>query len=105
MKVRTRIKQDFEKAFEKVDRIMTPNLPHSGFQARREGRRPLAMYLSDVYTTSPALAGIPAISIPCGESSFGLPIGLQIIGRAFDEQTLLNFAYILERKLATRRKL
>lgn len=104
MKVRTRIKEDFDKAFEKVDCIITPTSPTPAFKIGEKIDEPLSMYLSDIYTTSPALAGIPAISIPCGESSSGLPIGLQIIGKPFDEQTILNLAYTVEKRLATRSK-
>lgn len=94
-KVRTLIKQDFDRAFQDVDVIVGPTSPCVAFKIGERVDDPLQMYLADVFTLSQALAGIPAISIPCGFSE-GLPVGLQIIARAFDEATLLRVAYAYE---------
>jgi aspartyl-tRNA(Asn)/glutamyl-tRNA(Gln) amidotransferase subunit A len=88
-KVRTLIKQDFEKALEKCDVIFTPTTPAPAFKLGEKANDPISMYLSDIYTVSVNLAGLPAISIPCGFTN-GLPAGLQLIGRAFDESTLIR---------------
>ncbi|MBI4688513.1 MAG: Asp-tRNA(Asn)/Glu-tRNA(Gln) amidotransferase subunit GatA [Nitrospirae bacterium] len=94
--VRTLIKQDFDKAFEAVDVIVTPTSPTAAFKAGERAKDPLQMYLSDIFTISVNLAGVPAISIPCGFTSNNLPIGLQIIGRHFDEESVLKTAYAYE---------
>ncbi|WP_439950932.1 Asp-tRNA(Asn)/Glu-tRNA(Gln) amidotransferase subunit GatA [Thermodesulfovibrio aggregans] len=96
LQVRTLIKQDFEKAFEKVDFIVTPTAPTPAFKIGEKIDDPLQMYLSDIFTISVNLAGLPAISIPCGFSIDGLPIGLQIIGKPFDEAGILQLAYAYE---------
>lgn len=96
LQVRTLIKRDFEKAFENVDFIITPTAPSPAFKIGEKVDDPLQMYLSDIFTISVNLAGVPAISIPCGFSSQGLPIGLQIIGKPFDEAGLLQLAYAYE---------
>lgn len=96
LQVRTLIKRDFEKAFENVDFIVTPTAPSPAFKIGEKVDDPLQMYLSDIFTISVNLAGVPAISIPCGFSSQGLPIGLQIIGKPFDEAGLLQLAYAYE---------
>ncbi|MEF9437958.1 MAG: Asp-tRNA(Asn)/Glu-tRNA(Gln) amidotransferase subunit GatA [Candidatus Mariimomonas ferrooxydans] len=93
---RTLIKQDFEKAFETVDVIVTPTSPTPAFKAGEKKDDPLKMYLSDIFTLSVNLAGVPGISVPCGFTSNGLPIGLQIIGRHFDEQSILKVAFAYE---------
>jgi len=93
---RTLIKQDFEKAFNQVDVIVTPTAPTAAFKAGEKSSDPLQMYLSDIFTISVNLAGIPGISIPCGFTSNNLPIGLQIIGRHFDEETILKVSYAYE---------
>jgi aspartyl-tRNA(Asn)/glutamyl-tRNA(Gln) amidotransferase subunit A len=98
-KVRTIMREDFNKAFEKVDVIITPTSPTTAFKIGEKIDDPLTMYLSDVYTVSANLAGIPAISVPCGHDSKGLPIGLQIIGRPLEEELILRIAYALERSL------
>ena len=95
-KVRTIIKEDFDKAFEKVDVIITPTSPTTAFKIGEKIDDPLTMYLSDIYTTSANLTGIPAISIPCGKDSKGLPIGLQIMGKPLSEGLILKVAYALE---------
>ncbi len=94
--VRTLIKKDFEDAFKKVDVIITPTTPTVAFKIGEKIDDPLKMYLNDIYTISVNLAGIPAISVPCGFSPDGLPIGFQIIGRAFDEETILRVAHRYE---------
>lgn len=95
-KVRRLIKNDFIKAFDTVDVIMTPSTPTTAFRLGEKTKDPLEMYLSDMYTTSSNLAGNPAISIPVGFDEEKLPIGIQLIGRDFDEKTILGLAdYIL----------
>jgi len=95
-KVRRLIQDDFSNAFKKVDVLITPTSPSTAFKAGEKSDDPLQMYLSDVYTTSANLAGIPGISIPCGSDKQGLPIGLQILGKPFDETTVLKVADFLE---------
>jgi len=96
LKVRTVVREDFERAFRAVDLILTPTSPTAAFKKGEKLLDPLEMYLSDVFTVSASLAGIPAISIPCGLSSQGLPIGLQLLGKALDEETVLRAAYSYE---------
>ena len=95
-KVRTLIRADFEKAFENVDAIITPTSPTTAFKIGEKTDNPLAMYLSDICTINVNLAGIPAISLPCGWTSEGLPVGVQFIGRAFGESDLLSTAHAFE---------
>ena len=95
-KVRTLLKQDFHNAFEKCDAIITPTAPTTAFKIGEKSDDPLAMYLSDVYTASANLAGIPGISVPCGLSSRNLPIGLQLVGKSWSEDVLLNLANVYE---------
>jgi aspartyl-tRNA(Asn)/glutamyl-tRNA(Gln) amidotransferase subunit A len=95
-KVRRRILGDFEKAFEQVDAILTPTSPTPAFKRGERSDDPLAMYLSDVYTISVNLAGLPAISIPSGFTESGLPIGLQVIGKAFGEADMFAIANAFE---------
>ncbi len=96
-KVRTLIKGDFESAFENCDVIITPVSPTPAFRIGEKIDDPLLMYLSDIYTISANLAGIPGVSVPCGKSSDGLPIGLQVLGKPFDESTVLGTAAAVER--------
>ncbi|TET81162.1 Asp-tRNA(Asn)/Glu-tRNA(Gln) amidotransferase subunit GatA [candidate division TA06 bacterium] len=96
LKVRTLIKSDFDKALESVDCLVTPTSPTVSFKIGEKIDDPLSMYLSDVYTVSVSLAGLPAVSMPCGFSASGLPIGMQIIGKAFDESTILRVAKAFE---------
>lgn len=98
-KVRTVIKNDFDQAFRKVDVLITPTSPFTAFELGEKIDDPLTMYLSDIYTTSANLAGIPAISVPCGKDSQDLPIGLQIMGPQLSENLLLRVAYTLEKNL------
>jgi aspartyl-tRNA(Asn)/glutamyl-tRNA(Gln) amidotransferase subunit A len=94
--VRTLVKQDFDKAFEGVDVILTPTSPTPAFKIGEKTSDPLQMYLMDVFTIPVNMAGIPGISIPCGHSREGLPIGLQLLGKHFDEETLIRCAYTFE---------
>jgi len=96
LKVRTLIKRDFEKAWEKVDLIATPVAPTPAFRIGEKTTDPITMYLSDIYTISLNLAGLCGISIPCGFTSAGLPVGLQLIADIFKEDTLLTAAYAYE---------
>src|SRR5450631_2261391 len=96
-KVRTLLTRDFEDAFKQVDAIVTPTSPTAAFKLGEKVDDPLAMYLADIYTVTADLAGIPGISIPCGESREKLPIGLQILGRHFDESTILRVAQASEK--------
>ena len=95
-RVRTLLARDFEEAFKKVDAIVTPTSPTAAFRLGEKTEDPLAMYLADVYTVTADLVGIPGISIPCGETHEKLPIGLQILGRHFDESTILRLAHAQE---------
>ena len=105
-KVRTKVAQDFAVAFEAVDVIATPTAPGVAFELGEKTSDPWAMYLSDYFTVPMSLAGIPAISIPCGLSAesdgvgrAGLPVGLQLAGPAFSENRLLDTAYALEQAI------
>ncbi|HEX2641280.1 MAG TPA: amidase family protein, partial [Pyrinomonadaceae bacterium] len=91
-RVRALVKQDYVKAFRACDAILTPTSPSVAFKLGAKTDDPLAMYLNDIYTVSANLAGVPGISVPCGLSSEGLPIGLQLIGTFWSEGLLLNFA-------------
>ena len=91
-KVRRLIKEDFENAFKKVDVILTPTSPFTAFKIGEKTSNPLEMYLSDIYTTSANLAGIPGLSIPVGKDSEGLPIGMQLLANQFNEEILLQTA-------------
>jgi len=97
-KVRALIKKDFDNAFEKVDAIVGPTSPTTAFKIGERSSDPLSMYLSDIYTVPVNLAGLPAISVPCGNGNkTNMPVGFQIIGRPFDEATILRLAYHLEK--------
>jgi aspartyl-tRNA(Asn)/glutamyl-tRNA(Gln) amidotransferase subunit A len=96
--VRTLIQGDFDRAFEEYDALLTPTSPTPAFMIGEKVKDPLQMYLSDVFTIPVNLAGLPGISIPCGFSSGGLPIGLQIIGKHFDEERILRVAYTYEQR-------
>lgn len=95
-KVRTLISNDFKEAFEQCDVIVTPTVPSPAFKAGEKTTDPLQMYLSDIFTISCNLAGLPGISLPCGFSDRGLPIGLQVMGNHFDEATVLKTAHAYE---------
>ena len=97
--MRTLIRRDFEEAFKKVDAIATPTAPTPAFKLGEKLDDPLSMYLSDIFTVTINLAGLPGISIPCGLTSERLPIGLQILGQGFQEETILRVAAALEASL------
>ena len=99
-KVRRLIKQDFDEAFAKVDAIATPVAPTTAFRLGEKTSDPLQMYLSDVFTVSANLAGIPAISVPAGKDSSSLPIGLQLMGRQFKEEQILTLANLIEQSIS-----
>jgi aspartyl-tRNA(Asn)/glutamyl-tRNA(Gln) amidotransferase subunit A len=96
-KVRRLILQDFEKAYEKCDFLLTPTAPSAAFAIGENEDDPIKMYLNDVFTVPASLAGLPGISVPAGLSSDGLPLGLQILGRAWDEETVFRAAGTIER--------
>jgi len=100
-KVRTLIARDFLEAFKEVDAIITPTTPTPAFKLGEKSDDPLAMYLADIFTVTASLAGIPGISIPCGNSKGGLPIGMQILGRHFEEGTILRLAHAFEHSRAS----
>ncbi len=95
-KVRTLIKKDFEEAFEKVDAIVAPTTPEVAFKIGEKTQDPIKMYLSDVLTIPCNIAGLPGISVPCGFSKDGLPIGIQVLGKPFDEETVIHVAHAYE---------
>jgi aspartyl-tRNA(Asn)/glutamyl-tRNA(Gln) amidotransferase subunit A len=95
-RVRALVTRDYVKAFEGVDCILTPTAPSAAFAIGEKSEDPIQMYLNDVFTVPANLAGLPAVSVPAGLSADGLPLGLQIIGRAFDEETVLRVAAVLE---------
>lgn len=99
-KVRTLISRDFAQAFEKVDVILAPTTPTAAFALGNKSDDPLAMYLNDVFSVPASLAGLPAMSVPAGLDRNGLPLGLQVIGRAFDEQGVLNAGLAIEARAA-----
>jgi len=98
-KVRNLIKNDFDEVYKKVDAILTPSTPSSAFKIGEKTNDPVSMYLNDIFTVPINLAGLPAISIPAGTDSKGYPLGLQIIGKAFDEQNIFNIAYTMEKQI------
>jgi len=97
LKVRTLMLKDFQKAFESVDVILTPTSPTVAFRIGEKTNDPLAMYLSDIFTITQPLAGVPAISVPCGKNSENLPVGMQLIANHFQESLLLNVAHHFEK--------
>ncbi len=96
-RVRTLIRRDFERAFETCDLIATPTTPETAFTLGAKSDDPLSMYLSDVYTVSANLAGLPGLSLPCGFSD-GMPVGLQLLGKPLDEATILRVGDAFERQ-------
>ena len=98
-KIRQLIKKDFDEVYNKVDAILTPSTPSSAFKIGEKTDDPVSMYLNDIFTVPVNLAGLPGISIPAGHDTNGYPLGLQIIGKAFDEQNILNIAYAMEEKI------
>lgn len=95
-RVQTLLRQDFQSAFDKVDVILTPTAAEPAFKIGEKTSDPIKMYLSDIFTNPTNLAGLPGISLPCGYTNSGLPIGLQFIGKPFDEQCVLNAAFAYE---------
>ena len=104
-KVRKLIKNDFDEVYKKVDAILTPSTPSSAFKIGEKTNDPVSMYLNDIFTVPINLAGLPAISIPAGLDSKGYPLGLQIIGKAFEEQNILNIAYSMEKEINFQNKI
>ena len=104
-KVRKLIKNDFDEVYKKVDAILTPSTPSSAFKIGEKTNDPVSMYLNDIFTVPINLAGLPAISIPAGLDSKGYPLGLQIIGKAFEEQNILNIAYSIENEINFKNKI
>jgi len=96
-KVRALIARDFAAAFEKVDAIITPTAPTPAFRLGEKTSDPLHMYLADIYTVTGSLAGVPGISVPCGKTSAGLPVGMQILGPHFSEGRVLQIAHSFEK--------
>ena len=99
-KVRSLIARDFTEAYKEVDAILAPATPSAAFAAGEKSDDPLAMYLNDVFTVTANLAGLPALAVPAGLNSQGLPLGLQVIGRAFDEETVLRIGHVIEKAAA-----
>ncbi len=97
-KVRQLIKNDFDKVFSEVDAILTPSTPSSAFKIGDKTNDPVSMYLNDIFTVPVNLSGLPAISVPAGYDNNNLPLGLQLIGKAFDEQTILNLSLAIEKR-------
>ena len=100
--VRTLVKQEFDKAFQKYDVLLTPTSPTVAFEIGTRSNNPLEMYLADICTVSVNIAGLPGISIPCGVDKAGMPIGMQLIGDKFQEETILNTAYTYEQAVKFR---
>jgi len=101
-KVRTLIKKEFEKLFEKYDVLLTPTSPTVAYEIGTKSNNPLEMYLADLCTVTVNIAGLPGISIPCGVDKEGMPIGMQLIGKHFDEETILRAAYTYEQEIKFR---
>ena len=102
--VRTLVKKEFDKLYEKYDILLTPTSPNVAFEIGTKSNNPLEMYLADICTVSVNIAGLPAISIPCGVNQEGMPIGMQLIGNKFAEETILNAAYTYEQETKFREK-
>jgi aspartyl-tRNA(Asn)/glutamyl-tRNA(Gln) amidotransferase subunit A len=98
LKIRTLIKREFDAAFEKCDVILSPTSPFPAFKIGEKVDDPLEMYLSDIYTITGDLAGIPCMSVPCGKTADGLPVGMQVSTRHFDETTMFRLADAYERR-------
>jgi aspartyl-tRNA(Asn)/glutamyl-tRNA(Gln) amidotransferase subunit A len=104
LKVRRRISDDFDRAWESCDALLTPSTPTAAFALGDKDMDPVTMYLNDVFTVPANLAGLPGISVPAGLDANGLPLGLQLVGRALDEGTLFSLAGALETAAAFRAK-
>ena len=101
-KVRTLIKKDFDDAFKNIDIIITPTTPNVAFKIGEHRDNPLEMYMEDIFVSAVSLAGLPAVSIPCGfakpkDGEIEMPIGMQIVGKPFDEKTILKAASVFEK--------
>lgn len=96
-KVRTKIIEDFDRVFKTVDVLLAPTAPTPAFKLREKAKNALDMYLADIFVTAVNLAGLPAISLPCGKTKDGLPIGLQIIGKQFEENKILDLGEFFEK--------
>jgi aspartyl-tRNA(Asn)/glutamyl-tRNA(Gln) amidotransferase subunit A len=96
LQVRTLIKEDFDNAFKSCDVLLSPTCPTTAFKIGEKSEDPLEMYLSDIYTVPVNIAGIPAISVPCGFDDTGLPVGMQLTGKAFGEKDIIKAAYAFE---------
>jgi len=101
-RVRTLLTRDFEEAFTKVDAIVTPTTPTPAFKLGEKSDDPLAMYLNDIYTVTADLVGVPGISVPCGVTKAKLPIGVQVLGKHFDESTVFRLGHAVEHAMATK---
>ena len=101
-KVRTLIKKEFEKLFEKYDVLLTPTSPSVAYEIGTKSSNPLEMYLADLCTVTVNIAGLPGISVPCGVDKNGMPIGMQLIGKQFDEETIIRAAYTYEQEIKFR---
>ena len=101
-KVRTYVKNEFNKAFSKYDVLLTPVSPSTAFKIGEKCNNPLEMYLADICTVSINIASVPAISLPCGVDSNGMPVGMQLIGNRFEEEKILNVAYKFEQEIKFR---
>ncbi len=104
-KVRQLIKNDFDKSFSSVDAILTPSTPSSAFKIGDNSDDPVSMYLNDIFTVPVNLSGLPAISVPAGHDKNNLPLGLQLIGKPFDEQTILNLSLAIENRANFKKKI
>jgi aspartyl-tRNA(Asn)/glutamyl-tRNA(Gln) amidotransferase subunit A len=98
--VRTLIRRDFDRALSQCDVLLAPTTPRTAFRLGEMADDPLQMYLQDIFTLALSLAGLPGLSLPCGRDGDGLPIGLQVMGRAFDEATVLRVAHAYEQATA-----
>jgi aspartyl-tRNA(Asn)/glutamyl-tRNA(Gln) amidotransferase subunit A len=96
-KVRAKIAQDYTQAFQTVDALLVPSAPTGAFGIEEKQTDPITMYLNDIFTVPISLAGLPAISIPAGLDAEGLPLGLQVVGRSFDEEMVLRVGSVLEK--------
>jgi len=104
-KVRQLIKRDFDNAFNEIDALLTPSTPSAPFKAGAKKDDPISMYLNDIFTVPVNLAGLPAISVPAGHDKNNLPLGLQLIGKPFDEQTILNLSLAIQKRADFKRKI
>ncbi len=96
LQLRTLLRREFEQAFEQVDLLITPTTPTPAFKFGEKTADPLAMYLEDIYTVSANLVGIPGLSVPCGFTDTGLPVGMQLLGKWFDEERILRVGHIYQ---------